>query len=381
MNKTTASLLTGGGLFDLGAMAAGFKHLWGIEIEPDIAAVANRNGINTITGDVATFDYTSLERPYHLHASPVCVNASVASQVGECEQDILIADGIIRALEQLQPVTFTLENVWSYRDFQAFKNILACLHRNGYAIDYWHINAADYGVPQTRKRLILMAQRGIHPRRPAPTHAEAGDPHQLSFVDALPAWVGWYRAIEDLLPELPESQFADWQMERLPDTEMEFLLGQGERSMPKPVTMPSNTITGDSNQTGVRAFLMRGDNASQDSKHLVRRSDRPAHTVVNSHKSGYPRAFVVDCQNNNGDSGLTIRQNNEPVFTITANRNKQTIRAWLDRGRIVSMTPRALARLQSILDDYELPDTNGLACKIVGNAVPPLLARRIMEAL
>jgi site-specific DNA-cytosine methylase len=39
-----------------------------------------------------------------------------------------------------------------------------------------------------------------------------------------------------------------------------------------------------------------------------------------------------------------------------------------------------LARFQSFPDWYELPERNALACKIIGNAVPPLLMRRVMEA-
>jgi site-specific DNA-cytosine methylase len=45
------------------------------------------------------------------------------------------------------------------------------------------------------------------------------------------------------------------------------------------------------------------------------------------------------------------------------------------------MTPRALARFQSVPDDYTLPDANGLACEIIGNGVPPLLAKAIMESI
>jgi len=45
------------------------------------------------------------------------------------------------------------------------------------------------------------------------------------------------------------------------------------------------------------------------------------------------------------------------------------------------MTPRALARFQSFPDDYILPDSNRLACKIIGNAVPPLMYQKIVVGL
>jgi site-specific DNA-cytosine methylase len=45
------------------------------------------------------------------------------------------------------------------------------------------------------------------------------------------------------------------------------------------------------------------------------------------------------------------------------------------------MTPRALARFQSFPDDYQLPPLKRLACKIIGNAVPPVMARAMLESV
>lgn len=44
-------------------------------------------------------------------------------------------------------------------------------------------------------------------------------------------------------------------------------------------------------------------------------------------------------------------------------------------------TDRALARFQSFRDSYILPDGQGLACKIIGNAVPPLMYQKIVTEL
>ncbi len=55
-------------------------------------------------------------------------------------------------------------------------------------------------------------------------------------------------------------------------------------------------------------------------------------------------------------------------------------RAWLSRGRVVSMTPRALARFQSLPDSYVLPEKKSLACKGIGNGVPCDLMRAVGDA-
>jgi DNA (cytosine-5)-methyltransferase 1 len=61
--------------------------------------------------------------------------------------------------------------------------------------------------------------------------------------------------------------------------------------------------------------------------------------------------------------------------------SKMRGRAWLDQGRVVQMTPRALARFQTWPDWYPMPSTISLACTIVGNGVPVLMARLLIEGM
>ena len=69
------------------------------------------------------------------------------------------------------------------------------------------------------------------------------------------------------------------------------------------------------------------------------------------------------------------------MFTVDAMRpTKHPRRAWID-GQVVKMTPRALARFQSFPDFYTLPDSQTLAGKVVGNAVPPLMYQKIVAQL
>lgn len=92
-----------------------------------------------------------------------------------------------------------------------------------------------------------------------------------------------------------------------------------------------------------------------------------------------PRAFILDGTALSG--GLTVRNENEPIFTVTASSDRRPIRAWLKQGRVVAMTPRALARFQSFPDSYTLPESRTLASTIVGNAVPPLFAQRLLKSI
>ena len=306
------TLFSGGEGVGVGLTSAGLHHAWGIEYDAQIAAVAQANGFDVRVADVRAVDYAALPRVDWLHASPSCTRASVANaNAGEAREDIETAAAVVRALDAQQPAIFTLENVWRYRTFKAFRDICDALGRHGYIWTYSHENAASYGVPQTRKRLILRASRGLLPPMPQPV-----------------PWVGWYAAIEDLLPTLPKSKLAPWQLARLP----EELRGRVLISK-----------TADKFEHGSKAILVAG------------------------------------LLNTNGTK-LTRRDGGEPSFTVTTSLNQKDVRAAVG-VRVVSMTPRCLARFQSVPDSYWLPDGRALAAKVIGNMVPPLLMQRIAEGM
>jgi site-specific DNA-cytosine methylase len=66
-------------------------------------------------------------------------------------------------------------------------------------------------------------------------------------------------------------------------------------------------------------------------------------------------------------------------MALKASDYKRPYRAYTGY-RVVKMTTRCLARFQSFPDSYVLP-RSGIAAKIIGNAVPPLLYQKIIEQL
>lgn len=319
--KTFASLFTGGGGADLGAIAAGMQPVWGVEYDAQIAEVGNANlGQHIKVANILDCKPASFERVDVLHASPPCPNFSVAKVGGaETAHDLAMALKVAEFVTVLRPEIFTLENVQAYRKSRSWHIINEALNDAGYWLNIEICNSADMGVPQTRKRMIVRAIRG-------------------GFVPYLPQpvpWVGWYVAIEDILHTLPESQFAPWQLARLPNDLRTMLVdrvnGGHERSTARGAHEPAFTIT------------------NYDSKHQP------------------PQAFLI-----NGE---------QPCFTLTSSMGQKRPTRAFDGGRVVAMTPRALARFQSFPDNYALPDSKTLAAKSIGNAVPPLLMQRVMEGL
>ena len=473
---TGGTYFTGGNGVGIAFRECGIEDVFGVEYDDAISRIARDNGFPVLTADVCDVDPASLPCVDWFHASPVCKNASNAKANGvESIEDIDTARAVEKYVEHHKPRIFSLENVWGYRKFQAFQNILDCLARNNYSVEFWHLNAADYGVPQTRKRLILVARNdGITPRKPQPTHFKSP-----SVMLCEKKWIGWYEAIEDLIPTLPPSQFAKWQLDRLPrELKETFSIGadEGTTKNTRSKYEPANTVTLATGSKS-RAFLTNLDNASRE--FTVRQEDEPYPTLTASamrrdvstpkaflmqvqgeggdgikaqaepmqavtanHSANKYRAFVVDGLHGGtrgtdepfnavvadggsgtvavkafittgGDAWSPVLSEGEPLFALTASKAEHATRAYLVNesstmevrgdaepattqiangrnggigqkasvhGRVVKMTPRALARFQSFPDTYILPEKASLACTIIGNAVPPLLMQRVIEA-
>jgi DNA-cytosine methyltransferase len=380
MTKLFADLLCGGGLATAAAIAAGLTPIWAVESDNNIADCYERNFGNHVIRDlVQNVDYSQLPPVWLMHMSPVCTNASIANSKGkETEFDIDIAKACVRAIRQNKPINVTIENVRGYQRFKAYRIVLDGLKELGYQVGAYILNSANYGVPQTRIRLIVMASLSKSPSKPLPTHQKAGEGQAGLFSTDLPKWVGWYEAIEDLIPDLPESKFADWQLSRLPAELSTMLVGAGGYDgtvAQAKEDSPCFTITANQNQKDqLRAFII-----NESSTMECRAANEPCASQVASGRNLNQRAFIIDGKPANYAGDLQICASHNPVVTLTATQPQHPFRAWLDSGKVVKMTPRCLARFQSLPDWYELPPDDGLSCKIIGNGVAVLKMQRVFE--
>lgn len=411
---TCATLFSGGGLADVGLKRAGLTLLWAVEYDPQIAAVyAANHGPHVITGDVRAVDFAALERPWLLWASPPCPSFSVAKTGrGETATDLEVAGAVVRAIETLRPAAFILENVRGYAESKSYRLIRAALDR----LDYWSdaevVNSADHGTPQTRERLILRARAGgwMQAHRPWP---------------APRPWVGWYAAIEDLIPTLPDSAFAPWQLARLPSEIRESVLMNNQNAsttMPVRAGEPAMTVTTRGSDTGgrlPRAFIVDGQptdhggriavphgdapmltvHAQMGARHAaraylvngtsdmgIRGGDEPAQTILATvhSKSANARALLV---HSTDQRSMPTREAEEPAFTVMAGSFQNSHqpggrpRALLPPGRVVALTPRCLARFQGLPDSYWLPEKKSLACRVIGNGVAVEVAYEAARSL
>lgn len=371
MTLKIGTLFTGAGGADIGAMQAGLVPAWGIEYDADIADAARLNlGDHIKTMNVLDANPANFDRVDVLHASPPCPNFSSAkANAEETALDIALAAKVAEFISVLKPRFFTLENVRDYAHSKSLKIIVAALSGCGYAVNSWVLNAADYGVPQTRKRLIVVARRdGVKPSKPEPTHTETPTP----LFDHRRQWVGWYEAIEDLIPSLPETQLAPWQLARMPDVlNRTMVLAQGgydNQIFSRNDDEPIFTITANNNQAQMKAVLATGmHNMARDATILT--ESQPCATVIcgfGHRPSHMPFALLVDKTGN-----VTTRYASVPAPTVTASYFHHTLSATIGT-KTVGITPQCLSRFQSFPNSYIWPNQS-LAVKMIGNAVPPLL--------
>src|SRR5438132_4780718 len=103
----------------------------------------------------------------------------------------------MEVVRRQQPLAFVMENVPELLASQEFQEIKSMAEGMGYQLDSGILNAADFGVPQRRRRAIIMACKFIKPKLPSATHfnpQKGTDP----FKNGLLPWETVRRAIGDL---------------------------------------------------------------------------------------------------------------------------------------------------------------------------------------
>ena len=161
---TSVELCAGGGGQAIGLEAAGFQHVALIEVDPHACATLrkNRPHWNVIEADIAAFDGSSYRGVDLLAGGLPCPPWSVAGKrLGQTDERNLLPD-FLRLVNEIVPRAFLLENVPGLLDeeFDEYRGeVLSQLAAMGYVLYYRIVNVADYGVPQSRRRLIIIGMQ------------------------------------------------------------------------------------------------------------------------------------------------------------------------------------------------------------------------------
>lgn len=199
------SLFSGAGGLDLGFIKAGHHILWANDLYRDAVATYKKNiGNHIVCEDITKISTDSIPDCDIVIGGFPCQGFSVANTKRHVddERNVLYKQ-LLRVIKDKKPKFFLAENVkgiLSIGKGQVFQMILNDFRDMGYNVKYQVLNAADYGVPQTRLRVIIVGVRddiNFEYTYPSPTNSKDG-------ADGLPRWISVSEALKDIPdPDLP----------------------------------------------------------------------------------------------------------------------------------------------------------------------------------
>lgn len=199
------SLFSGAGGLDLGFIKAGHQIVWANDLYRDAVETYRRNiGDHIVCEDISKIRTEEIPDADIIIGGFPCQGFSVANtkrHVGDERNELY--KQLIRVIKDKRPKFFLAENVkgiLSIGKGQVFQMILNDFRELGYKVQYRVLNAADFGVPQTRLRVIIVGVRNdidFEYTYPQPTNSKDGS-------DGLPRWVSVSEALRDIPdPDLP----------------------------------------------------------------------------------------------------------------------------------------------------------------------------------
>lgn len=339
-------LFAGCGGLSKGFMDAGFDVLVGVD--NDQAAlntfVLNHNGAKALNADLSkqeTFDEIKrLANGKNIDvviAGPPCQGFSLTGPRNFDDERNKLYLAVIEIVKQYRPKAFIIENVPGMATLyggQIKDEILRRFDKMGYNIECKILCAADYGVPQIRKRLIFM---GIRKDIGAPVFPVAKfNPDN-------------YRTCRDAVSDLPslENGMGEEESEytQLPLTEY-------QKQMRGNCNVLHNHLGTNHTQMVIETIALVPEGGNY--------KDLPPGW-------GESRKFHMAWTRLNGNApARTVDTGHRNLFHYQYNRVP---------------TVRESARMQSFPDDFIFTGTKTQQCRQVGNAVPPLLGQALGEAI
>ena len=388
----------------------------GVELMPEARATREANGMRTVGADVWDHLAATAETPLAydlLISSPPCQTFSMAGGgagrraldevVGLIDSKAYLDVEALHAFGRehdprtalvLTPLVRVSRDAPTYVVLEQVPPVLPVWERIavelrgwGYSVWVGVLNAEQYGVPQTRRRAVLIARAdGVEAAPPVPTHSRyySRDPKRLD-----PGVLPWVSMAEAL----------GWGMTARPPVTAGNAVGRAEG------------IGGSGGKAAVQrekdaGRWMSNNNTSTTGERYERDAEHPAPTVTSGSRSA--RIERADGEGLRGPWGMTER----PYPTVASGGSvsggfdpmvlggsgaRETVKAERERGAWVDeptttgaqrVTIEEAAALQSYPPGFDWqtgpngkPLTKTKAFLQIGNAVPPKLAEAILATL
>ena len=191
------SLFSGAGGLDLGFLMAGHRIVWANDLYEDAVETYKKNiGDHIVFEDITNVSVDDIPDCDIVIGGFPCQGFSVANWKRHIDDERnTLYKQLIRVITEKKPKFFLAENVKGLTNMEhgeVFKLILKDFENMGYKVKHKVMNAADYGVPQTRQRVIIVGVRNdidFEYEYPVPTNCKDGKvlPKWISVSEALSA--------------------------------------------------------------------------------------------------------------------------------------------------------------------------------------------------
>lgn len=347
MLLTSIDLFSGGGGLSEGMRQAGFKIKAAVEIDPVAAETFRANHKESVVIERDIRHVSSIELLKQcgiqqggldlLAGCPPCQGfSSLTAKYNRYDERNSLIKEVSRLVKDLMPRAVMIENVPGLmkRGQNYLSDFVQTLESLGYIVNYDVLQVADYGVPQSRRRFVLLAGLGFEIKIPKPTHSSTGS-------NGLPKW----------------------------KTVREALAGLG-----KPVPLNESASYGGTRKLNWHVTRNLADINLKRLKYLKPggpRYDIPDHLRPKCHQG-----------KNSGFSNVYGRMSwDAPSPTITGGCTVLSKGRFGHPSELRTISVREAARLQTFPDTFEFAtEFVDHACQIIGNALPCEFARIMSQA-
>lgn len=347
--KIGIDIFSGAGGLSLGAEMAGISVRYAIEIDSDAAKTYKKNhsDAKVICEDIRKINPIDLkdgDSPiFIIMGGPPCQGFSMSNTISrnmENPKNFLFKE-FVRFVKELKPIWFVLENVkgiTSINQGDTQHLIEDCFRELGYKVKSKVLCASDYGVPQNRHRFFMVGNR-------------------LNIDFDFPKEVEIKVSVNDAISDLPS-------------------LTNGEMLENAPYTRPIS-------ETSEYIKLMRGESVFATQNYVSRNNDLVIERYKHIKQGENWRAIPEHLMQNYADkgrchSGIYKRLiADAPSVVISNYRKSMLIHPFEHRG----ISVREAARLQSFPDNFIFEGCLSHIQQQIGNAVPPLLSKAVMQQI
>jgi DNA (cytosine-5)-methyltransferase 1 len=345
MKYSYMDFFAGAGGWSRGFEDAGFQHLRMYDHNESACRTAEANfGSLVECVDLGAHHEINFPEADIVVGSPPCQGFSNEGRKDSDDPRNSLVWSFLDIVEKIAPRVWIFENVPGFQRSYGGKWFRALAERLGSSKYKWvHgiVDSADYGVPQHRKRFIIIAARDFRPRLPTVTHLS-----DSGLLGEMP-----HRSLWDALSDLPEPTLGD-----------------------RVGTFDYSTSALNSYQEEMRT------NSARIFNHTAQRHSERVLEKIRSVPAGGDMSVFMDEYSENAIhymGGYRRATKHRPSWTAYWTRGMTSIHPEQHRF----LTPRECARIQSFPDRHQFFGATIENYTQICNAVPPLLAKAIASSI